>query len=69
MVRQLANMSDRRKENVHDFEGDLPYREESGDESSEDEVKVENIPVVEVHRPKDPRSKVKYNIFSRLLLW
>lgn len=69
MVSRLADMSDRRKENLHDLETDLPYQGEGGDESSEDEVKFENIPVVEIHSPKDPRSKAKYNIFSRLLLW
>ena len=41
----------------------------SEDHYSEDEVKLEDIPVVGVHRPKDPRSKAKYNPLSRLLLW
>jgi hypothetical protein len=42
---------------------------ESEDHYSEDEVKFEDVPVVGVHRPKDPRSKAKYNPLSRLLLW
>ena len=41
----------------------------SEDHYSEDEVMVEDVPVVGVHRPKDPRSKAKYNPLSRLLLW
>ena len=38
---------------------------------SEDEVKLEDVPVavIEGSRAKDPRSKAKYNLFSRLLLW
>ena len=43
--------------------------EASSEELSEDEVKFEDTPVAEVHHPKDPRSKAKYNIFSRLLFW
>ena len=45
--------------------------ESSGSEEppSVDEVKFEGVPSVKIHHPKDPRSKAKYNIFSRLLLW
>jgi hypothetical protein len=42
---------------------------ESKDHYSEDEVKFKDVPVVGVHRPKDPRFKAKYNPLSRLLLW
>ena len=49
----------------------MSHTDSSGSEDhySEDEVKLEDIPVVGVHRPKDPRSKAKYNPLSRLLLW
>ena len=61
----------RRKTNLYDLEmeSEFPYGRRSGGKSSENEVKFEDIPVGEVHHPKDPRSKAKYNIFSRLLLW
>ena len=42
-------------------------------QSFEDEEKVDYFPpprlVAEASRPKDPRSKAKYNVFSRLLFW
>ena len=65
----LASMSDRKEETLHESESELPYGGANGEESPEDDMKFEDIPVVEVHHPKDPRSKAKYNIFSRLLLW
>ena len=36
---------------------------------AEDEMNFKDIPVVGVHQPKDPRSKAKYNLLSRLLFW
>ena len=45
-------------------------REVDGD-SFKDEEKADyaSPPVAELRRPKDPRSKAKYNVLSRLLLW
>ena len=49
----------------------MKHTDSTGSEEhySEDEVKFEDVSVVGVHRPKDPRSKAKYNILSRSLLW
>ena len=60
------SMSDTGKATV---ETEPPCGGANGEDSSDDEVKFEDTPVVEVHRPKDPRSRAKYNVFSRLLLW
>ena len=38
-------------------------------ESFDEEVKHVSPPTADASRPKDPRSKAKYNIFSRLLFW
>ena len=35
----------------------------------EEEVEHVSLPMAEASRPKDPRSKAKYNVFSRLLFW
>ena len=38
------------------------------DFSEDDKIKFEDVPgMVGSHRPKDPRSKAKYNLLSRLL--
>ena len=46
---------------------------ESPSEDGEGSVTFEDVPSVVAdphqHRPKDPRSKAKYNLLSRLLLW
>ena len=49
---------------------DVKHTDSTGSEDfSEDEEKFEDVPVVGAHRPKDPRSKAKYNLLSRLLFW
>ena len=54
-----------------ELDGERVERSGSLEDSSEDEVKFEDTPMAGpgIHRPKDPRSKAKYNVFSRLLLW
>ena len=42
---------------------------EADEESFEEKVEHVSPPTAEASRPKDPRSKAKYNVFSRLLFW
>ena len=50
-------------------EGKSEEKEKEVDRDSFDEKAEYVPPAAEPLRPKDPRSKAKYNIFSRLLLW